>query len=60
LLFFKRILGTLVQGAFVDRKCAIGLILGTGSNACYIESADKIEKWEGDHQNIKEVCFSYL
>lgn len=47
--------GTLVQGAFVDRKCAIGLILGTGSNACYIESADKIEKWEGDHQNIKEV-----
>jgi hexokinase len=45
----------LVQGAFVDRKCAIGLILGTGSNACYIESVEKIEKWEGDHQNIKEV-----
>ncbi|XP_046462475.1 hexokinase-2-like [Daphnia pulex] len=47
--------GTLVQGAFVDRKCAIGLILGTGSNACYIERADRIEKWEGEHKDVKEV-----
>lgn len=47
--------GTLVQGAFVDHNCAIGLILGTGSNACYIERADRIEKWEGDHKNVKEV-----
>jgi hexokinase len=45
----------LVQGAFVDRKCAIGLILGTGSNACYIERADRIEKWEGEHKDVKEV-----
>ena len=58
------IVGTLVQGAFVDQKCAIGLILGTGSNACYIEDVSKIEKWEGDHQNIKQViifiCEYYL
>lgn len=44
-----------MQGAFVDRKCAIGLILGTGSNACYIERADRIEKWEGEHKDVKEV-----
>ncbi|KAI9559903.1 hypothetical protein GHT06_013910 [Daphnia sinensis] len=47
--------GTLVQGAFVDRKCAIGLILGTGSNACYIERADRIEKWEGKDKDVEEV-----
>lgn len=47
--------GTLVQGAFVDRKCAIGLILGTGSNACYIERADRIEKWEGKDKGVEEV-----
>lgn len=47
--------GTLVQGAFMDRQCGIGLILGTGSNACYIEKANKIEKWEGDHTNVEEV-----
>lgn len=47
--------GTLVQGAFMDRNCGIGIILGTGSNACYIEKADRVEKWEGDHNNAKEV-----
>lgn len=52
--------GTLVQGAFVDRKCAIGLILGTGSNACYIERADRIEKWEGEHKDVKEVSLKSL
>lgn len=44
-----------MQGAFVDRKCAIGLILGTGSNACYIERADRIEKWEGKDKGVEEV-----
>ena len=53
------VLGTLVQGAFVDRKCAIGLILGTGSNACYIEKAEKIEKWEGEHKDVQEVIISF-
>ena len=52
---FHTFSGTLVQGAFVDKKCAIGLILGTGSNACYIERADRIEKWEGEHKDVKEV-----
>ena len=31
------------------------MILGTGSNACYIERADRIEKWEGEHKDVKEV-----
>ena len=49
-----------MQGAFLDKKCAIGLILGTGANACYIENAARIEKWEGDHEDVKEVKHSQL
>lgn len=47
--------GTLVKGAFLDHECAIGLILGTGSNACYLEKIENIEKWEGDKTGIREV-----
>ncbi|KAK8763279.1 hypothetical protein V5799_034110 [Amblyomma americanum] len=35
---------TLVQGAFLDSDCAIGLIMGTGSNACYLERTENIDK----------------
>lgn len=28
--------------AYYDRKTALGLILGTGTNACYIENLDRI------------------
>ncbi|KAG0425965.1 hypothetical protein HPB47_026896, partial [Ixodes persulcatus] len=30
-------------------------IPGTGSNACYLEKIEKIEKWEGDKTGIHEV-----
>jgi len=39
--------GTLIQGAYLDQSCGIGLILGTGSNACYIEKAEKVLRWDG-------------
>ena len=35
--------GTLMSCVMEDPDCAIGLIVGTGSNACYIEKTDKIE-----------------
>jgi hexokinase len=38
--------GTLMSCAYQDNKTAIGLILGTGTNACYIESMDRIETVE--------------
>lgn len=40
--------GTLLTGAFEtqDESTLVGLILGTGSNACYMESASKITKWK--------------
>lgn len=38
--------GTLIQGSYLDKSTGIGLILGTGSNACYIENVDRLT-WDG-------------
>lgn len=35
--------GTLVAGAYSDQNTRIGLILGTGSNACYLEKTKNIK-----------------
>lgn len=47
--------GTLVQGSTLDPNTAIGLILGTGSNACYLERADRVEHWETERHGEREV-----
>ncbi|KAL6435074.1 hypothetical protein ACFW04_005281 [Cataglyphis niger] len=47
--------GTLVQGSTLDHNVAIGLILGTGSNACYLERADRVEHWETERHGEREV-----
>ena len=39
--------GTLVAKAYQDTDCDIGIILGTGTNACYRESLSGIRKWRG-------------
>ena len=31
-----------------DRDCHVGLILGTGTNACYMENLDAVKKYTGD------------
>ncbi|XP_071134252.1 hexokinase type 2-like [Mytilus edulis] len=36
--------GTLMAGSYYDKKCAIGLILGSGSNACYVEHLKNFKK----------------
>ena len=36
--------GTLVAKSYTNRFCDMGLILGTGTNACYLEKAAKITK----------------
>jgi len=40
--------GTLVARHYADPACQIGVILGTGTNACYVEKADRVAKWESD------------
>lgn len=40
--------GTLMSCAWKDHDCKIGLIIGTGSNACYVEKIEKVENFVGD------------
>jgi len=35
--------------------CDVCDIIGTGTNACYVEQMDKVEKWDGDDQPPKQV-----
>lgn len=39
--------GTMMAGAYESpgSDCCIGLILGTGSNACYVEKIENVKKW---------------
>ncbi|XP_073955563.1 hexokinase A isoform X3 [Choristoneura fumiferana] len=39
--------GTLMSCAWKNHNCKIGLIVGTGSNACYVEKAELCENFEG-------------
>jgi hexokinase len=40
--------GTMMACAFKENTCQIGVICGTGSNACYMENLDKIPKIAGE------------
>ncbi|CAK9222604.1 unnamed protein product [Sphagnum troendelagicum] len=37
--------GTLARGRFWNEDTMLGVILGTGTNACYVERADAVAKW---------------
>jgi hexokinase len=39
--------GTFAARAYTDRKCSLGIILGTGTNACYPEKISNIKKYYG-------------
>ncbi|CAH2238666.1 hexokinase HKDC1-like [Pararge aegeria] len=47
--------GTLVAGAHTDPEVAIGVILGTGSNGCYMERAERVQHWEAKHERVRDV-----
>lgn len=47
--------GTLVQGASMDPRAKIGIILGTGSNCAFLEKADRVSHWEGERHGEKNV-----
>lgn len=40
--------GTLISHSFTDPQTYAGVILGTGSNAAYVERIENIPKWKGD------------
>ncbi|XP_067657628.1 hexokinase-4-like isoform X2 [Haliotis asinina] len=50
--------GALMSCAHSERSCAIGLILGTGTNACYIEKLENCGLWDADYDDPKEVIIN--
>ncbi|ESO89803.1 hypothetical protein LOTGIDRAFT_164838 [Lottia gigantea] len=50
--------GALMSCAHSDRQCGIGLILGTGTNACYIERLENVELWDADYEEPKQVIIN--
>ncbi|CAF0923065.1 unnamed protein product [Brachionus calyciflorus] len=50
--------GTLMASAYNDQNTKIGLILGTGSNACYVENLDNVKTWDGDRNDPKQVIIN--
>lgn len=50
--------GTLMSCAYKNPECRIGLIIGTGTNACYVEKLDKVELWDGDHNEPQQVVIN--
>ncbi|KAK2163269.1 hypothetical protein NP493_1471g00019 [Ridgeia piscesae] len=47
--------GCLMSCAFLDHNSMVGVILGTGTNACYMEHLDKVLTWDGDFDEPKRV-----
>ncbi len=39
--------GTLIARSYQDKDCDVGVIIGTGTNACYREKVSNIKKWPG-------------
>ena len=48
--------GTMMSCAFEDHSCQIGLIAGTGSNACYMEKLSCISKMETESREEGRMC----
>ncbi|XP_046685104.1 hexokinase type 2 isoform X4 [Homalodisca vitripennis] len=40
--------GTLMSCAWKNRNCHVGVIVGTGCNACYTERVENVEMFDGD------------
>ncbi len=50
--------GCLMSCAWADPRCRVGLIVGTGCNACYLEEADKVEHWDGAKEKGKSIVIN--
>ncbi len=50
--------GTQLAVGIEDPDCHVGLILGTGTNACYMERLDAVTKFTGDRTRYSEVIIN--
>lgn len=46
--------GTLAGGCYVDADTKIGVILGTGTNACYVEEARNVSALAGRNGHVQQ------
>lgn len=47
-----------MAAAYSEPTTRIGLILGTGTNACYMEKLDRVGTWDGDYNEPREVIIN--
>ena len=47
--------GTLMSCAHKNRECRVGVIVGTGTNACYMERAENAELFFADEDEAEQV-----
>ncbi|OAY67667.1 Hexokinase-1 [Ananas comosus] len=52
--------GTLAGGRYHDEDVAVAVILGTGTNAAYVEKAHAIPKWNGLYPKSGNMIFEKL
>lgn len=50
--------GTLMACAWKNPSCRIGLIVGTGTNACYVEKLENVGLWDGDYDEPRQVLIN--
>ena len=50
--------GTQLAVGHHDSNCMVGLILGTGTNACYLERLDAVHKFTGDRSKHSHVIIN--
>ncbi|KAI8809664.1 hexokinase-domain-containing protein [Cladochytrium replicatum] len=50
--------GTLMAHAYSDPQTHVGVILGTGTNAAYFESIDRVPKWAGGPVHSGEMVIN--
>ncbi|XP_045623070.1 hexokinase type 2 isoform X2 [Procambarus clarkii] len=50
--------GTLMSCAWKSSNCRIGVIVGTGTNACYMEKLEKVELWDGEVNHPPQVIIN--
>lgn len=50
--------GTQLAVGYNDPDCHIGVILGTGTNACYMENLDRVGKFPGDRSRYSQVIIN--
>lgn len=50
--------GSLVACASANQNCRIGLIAGTGFNACYLERLERCDKWPANYTSPKHVIIN--